>query len=261
MTPKQTPERTAYEAGWKASMRSTTNDLDAAEQRFEARHGTDFGGTMFAAGWVDAAAGNPKGTSLDEPGTDAWGRPMVTPDDGHSAYACNDRACQRHPASLYGQLVESVQADSPSLMGDDLDAVVRAREAILQPEPGPAVVDANGDPTLYSLQMLNRSRYDYLVSMAEWLRHGAYPASYTFEQALTEHRERGIVTDEDQHFLRLIEAERVEYAQGLADGAWARANVPEALDYRATPGNPTSADILSHSAAWVAGYIEGAKAR
>lgn len=56
----------AYEAGWRASQRTTTYDLDAAEARFEASHGSDFGGTNFAAGWVDVAAGNPKWTSLVE---------------------------------------------------------------------------------------------------------------------------------------------------------------------------------------------------
>lgn len=113
---------------------------------------------------------------------------------------------QARPAQ-YQQLVESVQADSPSLMGDDLDAVVRAREAILQPEPAPAMVDAEGQPTLASLQMLNRPRYQHLVELAQWLRAGAYPASYTFEQALTEHLQRGIITVEDARFLRLIEAD------------------------------------------------------
>ncbi len=61
-----TPERHAYEAGWRASQRTRTCDLDAAERRYEDRYGADHGGTMFAAGWVDAACGNPKGTSLRE---------------------------------------------------------------------------------------------------------------------------------------------------------------------------------------------------
>lgn len=60
-----TPERTAYRAGWDASKRTTTCDLDAAEARFERRFGADFGGTMFAAGWGDYAADRPFGYSLD----------------------------------------------------------------------------------------------------------------------------------------------------------------------------------------------------
>jgi hypothetical protein len=34
---------------------------------------------------------------------DVWGHTIVTASDGHSAYACNDQDCTRHPASLYGR--------------------------------------------------------------------------------------------------------------------------------------------------------------
>lgn len=60
------PERTAYLAGWDASRRTKTFDLDAAEARFEAKHGAGFGGSMFAAGWVDFAAEYAKWTSFAE---------------------------------------------------------------------------------------------------------------------------------------------------------------------------------------------------
>jgi hypothetical protein len=60
----KTPEHTAYEAGWAASKRTRTYDLDAAEARFEARHGQGYGGSMFAAGWTDYASDYPKFTSL-----------------------------------------------------------------------------------------------------------------------------------------------------------------------------------------------------
>lgn len=49
-------EREAFRAGWRASSRTTTYDLDAAEQRFERRHGVSTGST-FAAGWTAHAAG------------------------------------------------------------------------------------------------------------------------------------------------------------------------------------------------------------
>ena len=57
-------DRVAYEAGWQASKRTKTADLDAAERRFEAKHGADYGGTNFAGGWVDWSAGNAKWTGL-----------------------------------------------------------------------------------------------------------------------------------------------------------------------------------------------------
>lgn len=41
---------------------------------------------------------------------DAWGRPVVTATDGHSAWACNDRHCQIHLPSLYGY--PSAQAEN-----------------------------------------------------------------------------------------------------------------------------------------------------
>jgi hypothetical protein len=59
------PERIAYDAGWRSSSRTLTCDLDAAESRFITRHGYDYGGTYFAAGWVDCAADNPKYAALD----------------------------------------------------------------------------------------------------------------------------------------------------------------------------------------------------
>lgn len=71
MTAKS-PERIAYDAGWAASRRTTTCDLDAAEARFARKYGADFGGTYFAAGWIDYAADNPKYNALDvERGTRA----------------------------------------------------------------------------------------------------------------------------------------------------------------------------------------------
>lgn len=48
----------AYRAGWNASKRTTTCDLDAAEARFRARHGSEFENS-FANGWVDYAADLP----------------------------------------------------------------------------------------------------------------------------------------------------------------------------------------------------------
>lgn len=57
--------RTAYLAGWNASRRTTTADLDAAEARFMAKHGS----TMhdeFVKGWTDYAADHEKWTSLPE---------------------------------------------------------------------------------------------------------------------------------------------------------------------------------------------------
>jgi hypothetical protein len=68
-TTSQTAERIAYEAGWNASKRTKTYDLDAAEARFEARHGA-IGGSMFAAGWTDYAADHDKYDSLSEPAAD-----------------------------------------------------------------------------------------------------------------------------------------------------------------------------------------------
>jgi hypothetical protein len=59
------PERIAYDAGWRSSSRTLTCDLDAAESRFITRHGYGYGGTYFAAGWVDYAADNPKYAALD----------------------------------------------------------------------------------------------------------------------------------------------------------------------------------------------------
>jgi hypothetical protein len=32
---------------------------------------------------------------------DAWGLPVVRAYDGHSAWNCNNRQCEEHPASLY----------------------------------------------------------------------------------------------------------------------------------------------------------------
>jgi len=60
MTPEQ---QAAYRAGWNASKRTRTYDLDAAERRYESRHGTA-GGSAFAAGWTDYAADRPFGYSL-----------------------------------------------------------------------------------------------------------------------------------------------------------------------------------------------------
>jgi len=40
--------------------------------------------------------------STDPMSTDAWGRPIMQPGDGHSAWACNNYACADHPQSLYG---------------------------------------------------------------------------------------------------------------------------------------------------------------
>jgi hypothetical protein len=54
----------AYDKGWRASARSRTYDLDAAERRFESRYGTDTG-AWFAAGWTDYAADLDYGTALD----------------------------------------------------------------------------------------------------------------------------------------------------------------------------------------------------
>src|SRR5688500_431615 len=42
---------------------------------------------------------------------DIWGIPIVLPDDGHSAWSCNDRDCYRHPASIYGPVVGTVTSE------------------------------------------------------------------------------------------------------------------------------------------------------
>jgi hypothetical protein len=63
----ESPERVAYRAGWDASKRTSTCDLDAAERRFEKKYGPGYGGTMFAAGWADYASDREKFTSLLEP--------------------------------------------------------------------------------------------------------------------------------------------------------------------------------------------------
>ena len=56
------PQRYAYEAGWRASARPS-GDLDRAESLFCSRHPDP--GAYFAAGWSDLAAGNDKYTALD----------------------------------------------------------------------------------------------------------------------------------------------------------------------------------------------------
>lgn len=43
------------------------------------------------------------GCAYAEPVTDVFGRPLVTADDGHSAWSCNDWLCQIHPDSIYGR--------------------------------------------------------------------------------------------------------------------------------------------------------------
>lgn len=35
--------------------------------------------------------------------TDAWGRRLLQPGDGHHAWSCNNYACTDHPESLYGR--------------------------------------------------------------------------------------------------------------------------------------------------------------
>ena len=48
-------ERDAYRKGWRASARTRTGDLDAAETRFLRRYGHEFV-AAFVAGWSDRAA-------------------------------------------------------------------------------------------------------------------------------------------------------------------------------------------------------------
>lgn len=48
----------AYRKGWEASKRTTTADLDAADERFTSRHGHAFR-DAFLNGWTDHAADNP----------------------------------------------------------------------------------------------------------------------------------------------------------------------------------------------------------
>lgn len=64
MTTLTAADRAAYAAGWKASRRSTTYDLGAAEARYERTH--DDPHALFSAGWVDFAADRPYGFSLSE---------------------------------------------------------------------------------------------------------------------------------------------------------------------------------------------------
>jgi hypothetical protein len=58
-----TEREEAYEAGWRASSRSASGDLDAAEARFLRRHGYEQV-AAFVAGWSDAAIGAKKWSSL-----------------------------------------------------------------------------------------------------------------------------------------------------------------------------------------------------
>ena len=60
-SPADTREST-YKAGWDASRRTTTCDLDAAEARYERRH-VDVD-NLFSAGWADYSADRPYGWSL-----------------------------------------------------------------------------------------------------------------------------------------------------------------------------------------------------
>jgi hypothetical protein len=53
-----------YEAGWAASRRSKTGDLDAAEERYNNAHPDASERTMFSAGWADQSAENAKYTTL-----------------------------------------------------------------------------------------------------------------------------------------------------------------------------------------------------
>jgi hypothetical protein len=52
-------ERKAYNAGWNASKRSVTCDLEAAEDRFTRKHGRTFH-DAFVCGWTDYASDNAK---------------------------------------------------------------------------------------------------------------------------------------------------------------------------------------------------------
>jgi hypothetical protein len=58
-------DKADYEAGWRASQRSKTYDLDAAETRYSATHPDK--NNMFSAGWGDQASGNPKFHELGDP--------------------------------------------------------------------------------------------------------------------------------------------------------------------------------------------------
>ena len=60
--PSAHDQRVAYLAGWRASQRSTTADLEAAEARYMAKHDL---GTVddFTAGWTDHASDREKWTS------------------------------------------------------------------------------------------------------------------------------------------------------------------------------------------------------
>jgi len=71
-TVPETPEaKSAYDSGWRASQRTTTNDLDAAEARYESAHpeykAVHRDGTHFAAGWMDEEAGLSKMTKEKAP--------------------------------------------------------------------------------------------------------------------------------------------------------------------------------------------------
>lgn len=63
--PNPVDQRAAYNAGWNASRRTRTADLDAAEARFIARHGTEHV-DYFCSGWVDNAADHDKWQSVPQ---------------------------------------------------------------------------------------------------------------------------------------------------------------------------------------------------
>lgn len=103
--------------------------------------------------------------------TDAWGRPIVTATDGHSAWSCNDRTCTIHPANLYGPdkdadtlfvvykdgLPMDIRVNS---IGQAIDALLdHASVRHLNVRPDRIDVTVNGGPfTSYTVDLIDEDR-------------------------------------------------------------------------------------------------------
>lgn len=118
---------TAFRAGYAASKRSTTFDLDAAEARFESRHGSDTG-TAFAAGWTAYAVGD--GTPVAE-GFDVYLSGVIRADQIATV------------RELYGQDAAALVADGWTV-DSAINHTVGACDVALCTHPSHADADADG---------------------------------------------------------------------------------------------------------------------